>query len=83
MSKSSLTLSCHGKFRDLFSTHLFFSVSLISQEPVLHIDSATLDAWEYGQSTNAEALLSAAIPTSQNSVLASWALVRARSDTGT
>ena len=51
------------------------------QEPELDIDCVALSAWERGQCTNAEALLSAAIPTSKKKrhhVLASRALVRAR-----
>ena len=49
------------------------------QEPKLDIDTAVLDAWKRGQFTNADALLSAAIPASKDShhVLASRALVRA------
>ena len=52
----------------------------IFQEPELDIDSIALNAWERGQFMNAEALLSAAIPTSKNThhVHASRALVRAR-----
>ena len=52
----------------------------VFQEPELDIDSAALSAWERGQFTNAEALLSAAIPTSKNRhhVLASRALVLTR-----
>ena len=50
------------------------------QEPELDIDSVALNAWKRGQLTNAEALLSTAIPTSKNRhhVLAGRALVRAR-----
>ena len=54
---------------------------LMFQEPEIHIDSAALHAWQHGQLTNAEALLTAAIPVSQDAahhVLASRALVRAR-----
>ncbi|KAF8546581.1 hypothetical protein OG21DRAFT_1102783 [Imleria badia] len=51
------------------------------QEPVIQIDDATLDSWKHDQLESAEALLTAAIPESQNPshhVLASRALVRAR-----
>jgi hypothetical protein len=51
------------------------------QEPDIQIDSAALDAWRLDQLEEAEALLTAAIPTSQDSrhhVLASRALVRTR-----
>ena len=62
------------------STYLYW-VSVTFQDPELDIDSATLNAWYLGRLMNAEALLSAAIPTSKNKacrVLGSRALVRAR-----
>lgn len=51
------------------------------QGPDAQIDDAALDSWKRDQFENAEALLTAAIPKSQNPshhVLASRALVRAR-----
>ena len=52
-----------------------------SQEPDIQIDDAALDMWKHDQLADAETLLSAAIPLSQNPshhLLASRALVRAR-----
>jgi len=51
------------------------------QEPDIHIDDAVLNLWKQDQLADAEALLTAAIPTSWNTrhhVLASRALVRTR-----
>ena len=50
------------------------------KEPDIHIEKAVLDAWKNSQLANAEALLTAAIPTSKDTahVLAGRALVRAR-----
>ena len=51
------------------------------KEPEIRIDDAALDAWNLDQLANAEALLTAAIPQSQDTshhVLASRALVRTR-----
>lgn len=51
------------------------------QEPDIQIDDAALDAWKSDQLENAEALLTAAIPASQDPnhhILASRALVRTR-----
>ena len=57
-----------------------FRFHLTLQEPELDIDNAALDAWTRGQLVDAEVLLSAAIPASENKAhtLASRALVRAR-----
>ena len=52
-----------------------------SQEPAIQVDDAVLDSWKHVQLANTEALLTAAIPRSRNTihhVLACRALVRAR-----
>ena len=71
-------MSCLVSARSCPVFNPFFYICVF-QEPELDIGSIALNAWERGQLTNAEALLSAATPTSQNRhhVLASQALVRA------
>ena len=56
------------------------NTSLIYKDPDICIENAALDAWKNGQLTDAETLLTAAIPRSTGTahyVLASRALVRA------
>ena len=57
-------------------SHLY----LVRKEPGIHIGKAALDAWKIDQLANAEALLSAAMPTSKGTahILANRALVLAR-----
>ena len=78
LQKLSSVQSCLVSVR-LCPVNPFFYIFVL-QEPELDIDSVALNAWKRGQLANAEALLSAAMPTWKNRhhVLASRALVLAR-----